>query len=457
MPEDRNNKLDPSDQPRVNFQPYSPDESQDQATRSLADALRVGFRLLTFIMLLVLVMFALSGFESVDSGEMAVKYMLGDVGPESVVGPGLAYTLPFPFGEIEKINTRDREMIVEEFWLPETPGEKLTQEGLRGRRVTEAGLRPGVDGALLTGDRYLIHARPTVTWSVQTNTGDVLRFVRNVQDADRLVYSAVCSAAVRVAATMTAESIYRGGKDRLFAGTRELAQKRLDQMQTGIRIGSIAGVVSVPVRAIAAYDAAGTADSQFQRRRDLAIRNAQTTLSTTAGEAYMELVGRPWAENQQRQRRQAQAEGREYDLVGQYIAAREADEDDRAAEILRKIDRLLVSTAVAGEANQVVEQAQTYRARYVQALRGRLKRFNDLRKGVETEKDMKVLINRLWADTLEEIRRSPTLETVDLKGTEKVLNIDRDPEVANRRAEEALRQEEPEVPEDEAPDRDDRN
>ena len=138
--------------------PQISDEEMAAARRSLAGALRLCFVLLTACMLLVVVLFAFSGCWEVKTGEVGVELVFGGIrgqGDDRIVQPGLAWTWPEPIGRIEKVSLKYRELEVKDFWMYETPQDALTP--LSKRQPASQGLRPGWDGALLTGDRALLH------------------------------------------------------------------------------------------------------------------------------------------------------------------------------------------------------------------------------------------------------------------------------------------------------------
>jgi len=147
--------------------PGGPAPRSDPAAEHLASALRTSFRLLSVVMVLGALAFLAMGFRSVRPGEAAIETVFGEV--VGVTTEGLAYNWPAPIGEIEKINVGERTIQVDEFWMNETRKDQL-QPDLRKRDAPEGGLRPGWDGAVLTGDRNLLHLRLECTYVV-TRTG----------------------------------------------------------------------------------------------------------------------------------------------------------------------------------------------------------------------------------------------------------------------------------------------
>jgi hypothetical protein len=135
----------------------------DPAGEHLASALRTSFRLLAAIMVVGVLAFLAMGFEFVQPGEMAIRTVFGEV--VGTTTAGLAYNWPQPIGRIEKIYVGERTIALDDFWMNETQKDQL-QPDLRKRQAPRGGLRPGWDGAMLTGDRNLLHMRLKCTYVV---------------------------------------------------------------------------------------------------------------------------------------------------------------------------------------------------------------------------------------------------------------------------------------------------
>ncbi|HUS91148.1 MAG TPA: hypothetical protein VM695_04825 [Phycisphaerae bacterium] len=149
-----------------------PEAFADPASQHLAEALRTSFRLLAGVMVLGVLAFLAMGFRFVRPGEAALHRVFGRV--VGVTSEGLAYNWPSPIGTIEKVNVGERTITLDEFWMNETKKDRL-QPDLRKRDAPAGGLRPGWDGAALTGDRALLHMRLKCTYVI-ARTGYELPF-----------------------------------------------------------------------------------------------------------------------------------------------------------------------------------------------------------------------------------------------------------------------------------------
>jgi len=408
----------------------------DQATRSLADALRVSFRLLTVIMIFVVVAFFLTGLKLIEPQEVGIKKVFGKVVGTS--GQGLAYTWPFPIGQIELVNTSQQSLVVDDFWLHETAKEKMLPPA--ERRVPQGGLRPGMDGALLTGDRDLLHLKFVCMYAVQGARG-ALACLANIGDIRQTIRAAVCEATILQASRRTADAIQGTDKEAFTNGVQQEAQRRLDEL-TKINGRAYRAILldkivlkpdsfTWPLRALPAYNAAQRAVNQGEELRSRAIADARRILSEATGENYEALVGRP--DDLLGTPRPSDKEP--YDLIGLYN--RQTD-PVRAARLLKRIERIIEIDS-AGQAGKIIAEAKAYRTQVIQNAEARSKRFEDLLE--EFRKTPQFMLERLWRDVRDEILSSPTIEKHYLRpgGGKAVLYVNRDPEIAKKIQREELK------------------
>ena len=409
-------------------------EPTDPASRSLADALRVSFRLLSVIMVIVLVFYLLTGVKTIQNTQVGVKKVFG-----SFVGlaePGLAYTWPFPIGSIEIVNTSEQKLDIDDFWMFETAAEK-TQD-LLSRSYFGGGLIPGRDGALLTGDRNLLHVGLTCRYVVRR----VMDYATNVGNSAggtdataELIRSAVCKAAIRAAATHTADGLQRTERNAFSSEVRRLAQQELDSLNSGIDIVSVLIYKSTwPIGALQAYLEAQNAISKAEKAKDAARAEAVQLLSKAAGANYRKLVGEAGMESTAPTTTApvttAQAGEGDYDLIGQYAAARAAKNEPLARELMRRIDEVLRSRETSGEASKIISDAETASLATIQRVKSRANRFNQLLPKYEQTPEL--TLQNLWIAVREDILDSPSVEKYYLTqgGDKTVLKINRDPKIA---------------------------
>ncbi|MBL7133313.1 MAG: hypothetical protein ISS78_04390 [Phycisphaerae bacterium] len=205
--------------------PYRRDDGALDAIgqRHLANALRVSFTVLAVVMILVVILFFFSGTKIIEPQKRGIKTIFGRVA--ETVDQGLAMTWPFPIGDIEEIDIREQSLPITEFWMKES--QENVGKPKRGWRVESEGLRPGWDGALFTGDHNLIHVKLDCTLMI----ADPLAVMANLRDAKTIqavMENILSSAAIRSAATKTADGLLRTQRDEFVNEIKADAQRRLN-------------------------------------------------------------------------------------------------------------------------------------------------------------------------------------------------------------------------------------
>jgi modulator of FtsH protease HflK len=434
----------------------------DPGKQQLAAALRTSFRLLGAIMAVGVVAFALMGFQSVRPGEVAIRSVFGKV--VGTTKEGLAYNWPAPIGQIDRVSVGERTVRIEDFWMNETKKD-LTQADLRKREVPPMGLRPGWDGALLTGDRYLLHMRLTCKytirrqWDPKTEIDPVLLFRTNVVDPNATVASALCDAAIQAAATRTADGLQRGEQRTFERDVQRLAQRELDRMGTGLVISAVNRSQSTwPLATLAAYDAASKAISQAETLKNKAVGEAVSMLNAAAGlRACKALVGDPRAVIEPSAAAAAAGPGAttgpaspqgekgekdEYNLIAQYYQAVRAGDKAKVQDLLDRIDNQLVS-ADGGQVSQVLGEARSDRTANIQEAQARAKDFSERLPAYL--KDPKDVLERWWVAAREEILNYPTAEKhyITADDSKTILRIGRDPEIERKIRDELMKKAQP--------------
>ena len=275
------------------------------------------------------------------------------------------------------------------------------------------GLRPGWDGALLTGDRALLHVKFTCNYRIglrneRPDADAIIKYLSNTIDPEKVIRAAVCNAAIRAAAIQTVDSILTTGKETFRQNVQELAQRRLEEMASGIRIEAIEiGSPQVPLAAIMAFDAVNSARQEAQTRINQAIGDANRMLERTAGRSWKKLVRAP------------NLPGGEDALLSQSARLRERGNEAEAEKILEEIDRVLLSNETTGAAASIINEAKKYSASIRQRVASRANDFEQLIDQFLATPDL--MVQKLWAEAKEEILTSPTIEQYYLTTGQKLI------------------------------------
>lgn len=202
---------------------------EDAGTQALTEALSSSFKLVRFVMLLLLAIFIVSGSFIVRQGEVAVLLRFGKPvgrGAELVRQPGFYFAWPAPIDEVIKIRSGES-LIVRSTtgWHSTTP----QMEALGQAPPAMGFLNPASEGYVISADGNTFHARATVRYRVV----EPLRYRFGFADAAAILTNIVNNAMVHAAARMTAEdALYRNK-----AGYRDLVMARVQQQVDETKLG----------------------------------------------------------------------------------------------------------------------------------------------------------------------------------------------------------------------------
>jgi hypothetical protein len=151
-------------------------DAMDPANQPLADALRLSFRVLQAVMVVLIVLFLASGFRTVDDGHSGVKTVWGDIVTRLSPGPHFS-VYPYPIAEFITFRAENRSVDLGESFTMRTGG-RSQQEMTEQTEITTV-LTPGRDGSLITRDGDLAHLDLSAKYEVE----EPLKFVRQIDDA----------------------------------------------------------------------------------------------------------------------------------------------------------------------------------------------------------------------------------------------------------------------------------
>ena len=220
--------------------PMTPDDAGSQA---LAEALRSSFAIVKFIMLLLIVLFFVSGIFQVGPQEKAVILRFGKpVGEreKALLGSGLHWSFPYPIDEVVKIPITEVQKVTSTVgWYATTPEQELSGEELGAGQT----LDPAVDGYAITADRNIVHTRATLYYQVD----DPIRYVFDFSSASNTVQNVLDNALLYTTAHFGVDSILYSDVAGFQEAVEQRASQLADQEQLGITIRQC-NVVSVAPR-----------------------------------------------------------------------------------------------------------------------------------------------------------------------------------------------------------------
>ncbi|MBN1555086.1 MAG: hypothetical protein JXA11_10090 [Phycisphaerae bacterium] len=424
-----------------------PGREIDPAMRSLADALRVSFRVLSALMVLFVVLFLATGIGSVSPQERGLVKVFGRI--TRVAKEGFVYNWPFPIGEIEKVNIQERQIRVDNFWLFETAKDN---PDLAGRSRTNNGLRPGWDGYLLTGDRNLVHVKFLCRYQVQ----DPVAVRTRVTDLEPVLRDALCRAAVQAGAIRTADAIQVDPTD-FLQDVKTTAQAELDALlgakpgEPAVRVNSVLSENKTwPLAAYTAYEQAQKAQTEKATKINKALGEARDLTKVIVEEHLLQLVGEPWNRNLKEEAKfvkEGRRNGGPYNLIGhlsylegelrqaestkaskeQQVAIRE-----RIATTREEIEKVLTSATARGEVQNIISDAYSKKTAIIQQAQKRADAFRQrYAQYVKDPAMSSIFLENEWALALDDIFNAPTNTKYYINPGKKgdVVYINRDPSV----------------------------
>lgn len=404
----------------------------DPANQSLADALKITYRILQVGMLGLVGMFAFSGLQSVQTGEKGIRVVLGAIQSDDLA-PGFQFSLPRPLGEIIKVSTGIETISLRSQFFPaignskENENKSLTDLSNSARDI----LDPSQDGAMLSGDLGLAHGR----FTLQYQRRDIKANTRNIDPEfeQQMVRAAAVRGITHAASRLSVDEILNNRPDANRKGefpsldyeARRLTQQALDQVDAGIDIVQFnAELRSPPLRLLSSFASVQTRQSEASKDIQQAQTNRAETLANVAGEAAPVLL----------------------DLIDRYekaLATGSADAekilstiDDAMAGRPIEIDGKILSLRITGRVAAVMSESQQYRSSVVSRAQADARVFEA--KLAAFKANPNVVLTGDWSEALATFLNRDTIQVFMLPGGKSIdLWLNRDPELA--KAQEAIR------------------
>jgi modulator of FtsH protease HflK len=199
--------------------------------------LEAGLRMFRWVMLVLLVLFLVSGLQKVDTGSVGLVLRFGRLHgastAEQVKQPGLVIALPYPIDRLIQVPVkREGEVAVKEVW------KDLTE------LAAQNSIDPIMEGYCLTGDQNIIQAQMVVKYRIM----DPVRFQLWMAEPERLLHDVVLAALTQTVSGWKVNDVLRlqrghegvpGSNESLADVVRRSAQGRLDRIESGMTISAL--------------------------------------------------------------------------------------------------------------------------------------------------------------------------------------------------------------------------
>jgi membrane protease subunit HflK len=202
--------------------------------------LEAGLKLFRWIVLVLTVLFCVSGVQTVTKENVGLLLRFGRLQGASlkdqVKQPGLVLALPHPIDQLIQVPIKEEgEVVVDELWKGITDLTGIDK------------IDPLVEGYCLTGDQNIVQAKLVAKYRIDEMTGPI-RFQLWMTDPEGLLRNAVLAALTQTTAGWEVDDVLRlqrsiegqvGSTESLAETVRRRAQERLDSLDSGMTISAI--------------------------------------------------------------------------------------------------------------------------------------------------------------------------------------------------------------------------
>jgi membrane protease subunit HflK len=413
----------------------------DAASKSLSEALRISFIILKVIMIVLIVFFLASGFETVDSREQAIVLRFGKIrgaGEKRLLGPGAHWILPYPIDEIVKIPVKTQvNLPIDSFWYFQTQSEILT--GQKRPVRPDKPLNPLRDGYCLTRSEMRTGPAPANTgsdgsdynivhtkWQLTYQIDDPERFFKNIYIEDfkpgDIYFDVITKSITPLLKNIFEDSVVTAmvnytideaisSRGRIPKNIKRLLQEKLDKIESGIKIVSIQLIKSEsPPQVKIAFEASSMASQRSEKNITEARTYAENTLNKAGGPVAFELL----------------------------------KDKKSVSELSEQEQELLWSEQLAGTASEKIAEARSYRARVVETAKANAEYLERLLP--EYRQRPELVIHKIYLDAIENILNNADEKfiiqtTKGSKGTQIRVLLNKDPKLKPKKSKEQTEQE----------------
>ena len=362
-------------------------EAMDTAHRSLSDSLQLSFRALQIVIFVLIGLYLVSGFRTIDEGETGVATVFGAVKDDKGLAPGLQISWPSPVGGFEIFEAENRFIAIGNVFMPRIDPNISRQQRISKSRSND-GLTPGRDGSLLTSDGDLAHLELAATWEII----EPVKYADSVPDSygNILVGLSLERAAVHVVSGLSLEQLLDESLEQLRDVIKLETQKQLNLLDCGIRIAdvSLPHEPEPPFFIQKSYSEFDSAKINSETQVERATAEAHEILIESAGRDYPKLVS----------------------LIQGYEKVVDQSNKDAATAALSSIYAMLQSDDIAGSAANTISKAEGYRSEVETTLGRDYRRFESLLPAYKEHPN--IVIRDRWVAAFSEVLGTSDVETM---------------------------------------------
>ncbi|MCF3935467.1 FtsH protease activity modulator HflK [Acuticoccus sp. M5D2P5] len=279
----------------------------------------IGGRGIALALVVVVILYGLTGFYRVGPGELGVELVLGRY--QGTTQPGLNYNWPYPFGEVYTPDVlRIREVNI---------GSRGDGRG-QGQDVPEESL-------MLTGDENIVD----VDFKVQWRISDPANFLFNIEDPEGTVKQVAESAMREVVGRRNIQPILTQERQQVEQDVQTLMQATLNEYGAGVQVSQVQmQKVDPPLEVIDAFRDVQAARADQERFQNEADAYANEVVPQARGQAAQIVE----AANAYRDQVVAEATGQADRFVSVLTEYEKAPDVTRQRMYLETLERVMAGT-----------------------------------------------------------------------------------------------------------------
>lgn len=287
-------------------EPHPHDESAaDTGSKALSEALKISFGFLKVAMIILIVVYILSGLFVVGPDEVKIRLTFGRPAYNAerkvvVLDSNSGWHIKWPWQELVTVSGTDQEIELKQaFWFKQTPampGQEETppEEEQGAPEQPGGGLAPVNDRYLITGDANIVHMKLTAKYRVAMDLAADYAF--EVGDPAKTLKTIVEAATVDVVGRLKVDDVLTRSRGLIVEEVLRETRKRLRDFQEtsghslGVRLtGVTLNDLIVPKTVRGAFDQADAARNEFYTKKRQAEAKEREILRNADGESVKTL------------------------------------------------------------------------------------------------------------------------------------------------------------------------
>ena len=265
----------------------------DPAQESLIGALHTGFNVLRLLMVVMLVAYALSGISRVQTGEQGLlvrfgRLVMNPATNTAVHEPGWQLALPDPFDEKIRLSGKTSTLLIDTFCFARTPDQ--VNQPLSAIELMKDSLTPGMDGALLTGDKNLAHGVFRIEYRIADGEAFVKTIGESADAVQPMLKRIAESAILREMSWRRFEDVTRGDMSAVGAAVRDRLRSQVGELGWGVEVVAVIPDLVEPPSVRSAYREVSDAENRKKEIEDKARAEATEILNKAAGTQHVQLL-----------------------------------------------------------------------------------------------------------------------------------------------------------------------